>query len=157
MTHPDLRTTALSGVAVAVAAAAAVAVAPALDLEPVAVLPGVAFGAALVLAAQRSSLTRLVAFAVGVGAALLGAAARTSLLPESTAGAAVAAVVVVLLCTAAVVGTLGRLQLSAVLMGAGAYAAVEAVAGYQLEDADPSRASLALLVRRRRGRRARHH
>lgn len=144
MTHPDLRTTALSGVAVAVAAAAAVAVAPTLDLEPVAVLPGVAFGAALVLAAERSSLIRLAGFAVGAGAAVLGAAARLEVLPESTAGAAVAAIVVILLCTAVDVGILGRLQLSAVLMGAGAFAAVEAVAGYQLAGADPSRGSLLL-------------
>ena len=142
MPTPDLRATALSGVAVAVAAAATVAAAPALDLEPAAVLPGVAFGSALVLAAERPSLTRLAAFAVGALAALLGAAGRASLLPDGTAGTAVAAVVVVLLCTVAAIATLGRLQLSALLMGAGAYAAVEAVAGYQL--ADPGRGSLAL-------------
>jgi len=91
------------------------------DLQGVALL-GAAIGGTLGLVPDRSPAQRVGAFGVGFAAAWLGYALRAAVLPDATAGRAVAVLIVLLVCMAVAAGTRGRLPLWATLLGAAAMA-----------------------------------
>ncbi|HEY2042786.1 MAG TPA: hypothetical protein VGH11_08920 [Jatrophihabitans sp.] len=90
-----------------------------LDLQHVALL-GSAIGGALGLIPHRSNLGRLGGFAVGFIAAWVGFAIRAAVLPDTTSGVAVAAFLVILVCTVVTTTTQGRLPLWSSLLGVAA-------------------------------------
>ncbi|WP_231495935.1 hypothetical protein [Cellulomonas sp. HZM] len=92
-----------------------------LDTEGVALLGG-ALGGALGLVPDRSPAQRAGAFGIGFVAAWIGYALRAAVLPDATAGRAVAVLLVLLACLAVGAGTRGRLPLWATLLGAAAMA-----------------------------------
>lgn len=92
-----------------------------LDLESVALL-GAAMGAVVALVPDRTPTTRLVGFAAGFVVAWAGYVFRAQFMPDTSAGRAVAAGVVVLLCVAVAFLTADRITLWTVLLGAGAFA-----------------------------------
>ena len=111
-----------SGVLLAVGVVAVMTVSTAfrLDLEAYA-LAGVLVGGVAALVPDRSLAARLVGVGAGVAAAWAGFVVRAALLPDTSSGRTVAAVVTVLLATA--IALVPRLPLWAVLLGAGAFAA----------------------------------
>lgn len=92
-----------------------------LDTEGVALLGG-ALGGALGLVPDRSPAQRAGAFVVGFLAAWLGYALRAAVLPDATAGRAIAVLVVLIVCLGVGAATRGRLPLWATLLGAAAMA-----------------------------------
>jgi hypothetical protein len=92
-----------------------------LDTEGVALLGG-ALGGALGLVPDRSPVQRAGAFVIGFLAAWLGYALRAAVLPDATAGRALAVLVVLLVCLAIGAATRGRLPLWAMLLGTAAMA-----------------------------------
>lgn len=111
----------LAGLVLAVLTTAIVLLSGALglDVENVALL-GAALGGALGLVPDRSPAQRAGAFGVGFAAAWLGYLLRAALLPDTTAGIAIAVLIVLALCLAVGVATSGRLPLWATLIGAAA-------------------------------------
>lgn len=107
----------ISGVALAVAAALAIAMDSALGLGLGSVLFGVAVGGALGLSVDGSAAGRAGAYAVGVVVAVAAYLVRVLLLPDSSAGLIVFAVLAVLVTTAVCALTGGRLPLSGGLLG----------------------------------------
>ena len=91
-----------------------------LELETVAVL-GAGVGAVVALVPSGSALTRLLGFLAGFVIAWVGFLLRAALLPDTSAGRAVAAAVIVLLCTGITLVTARRLRLWAVLLGMAAF------------------------------------
>jgi len=91
------------------------------DLQGVALL-GAALGGTLGLVPDRSPAQRVGGFAVGFAAAWLGYALRAAVLPDATAGRAVAVLLVLLVCLAVAAGTRGRLPLWSTLLGTAAMA-----------------------------------
>jgi hypothetical protein len=91
-----------------------------LELETVALL-GVGAGAVVALVPSGSAATRLLGFLAGFVIAWVGFLLRAALLPDTSAGRAVAAAVIVLLCTGLSLATLRRLRLWAVLLGMAAF------------------------------------
>jgi hypothetical protein len=91
-----------------------------LELETVAVL-GAGAGAVVALVPSGSAATRLLGFLAGFVVAWLGFLLRAALLPDTSAGRAVAAAVIVLLCTGVTLATARRLRLWAVLLGMAAF------------------------------------
>jgi uncharacterized membrane protein YccC len=87
-----------------------------LDLESVALL-GAALGAVVALVPDRTPVVRLGGFAVGAVAAFVGYVLRALLLPDTSAGRAVAAVVVLLLCVGVSAAARDRLPLWSLLLG----------------------------------------
>lgn len=87
-----------------------------LDLQHVALL-GSAVGGVLGLIPHRSNLGRLGGFAVGFVATWVGFAIRAAVLPDTTAGVAVAAFLVILVCAIVTAATQGRLPLWSSLLG----------------------------------------
>jgi hypothetical protein len=125
----------LAGLVLAVLTAVIVGLSGALglDVEGVALF-GAALGGALGLTPDRSPAQRAGAFGIGFGAAWLGYLLRAAALPDTSAGVAVAALVVLLVCLGVAAATRGRLPLWATLLGAAALAgAYEPVYG-----ADPT-------------------
>lgn len=92
-----------------------------LDTEGVALLGG-ALGGALGLVPDRSPAQRAGAFVIGFLAAWVGYALRAAVLPDATAGRAIAVLLVLLVCLAVGAATRGRLPLWATLLGAAAMA-----------------------------------
>ncbi|ROS31272.1 hypothetical protein [Cellulomonas sp. PhB150] len=92
-----------------------------LDTEGIALLGG-ALGGALGLVPDRSPAQRAGAFIVGFVAAWVGYGLRAAVLPDATAGRAIAVLVVLLVCLAVGAATRGRLPLWATLLGAAAMA-----------------------------------
>jgi len=107
-----------TGALLAVAVVVVIAVSSALDLqiEPYA-LAGVLAGGVVALIPDRSTLARVVAFAIGFVAAWIGFVLRAAVLPDTEGGRAVAAVATVLICLIAVAASRTRLPLSAMLVG----------------------------------------
>jgi len=91
-----------------------------LELETVAVL-GAGAGAVVALVPSGSAATRLLGFLAGFVIAWLGFLLRAAMLPDTSAGRAVAAAVIVLLCTGVTLATARRLRLWAVLLGMAAF------------------------------------
>jgi len=113
----------LAGLVLAVLATLLVVLSDALglDTEGVALLGG-ALGGALGLVPDRSPAQRAGAFLVGFVVAWIGYALRAAVLPDATAGRAVAVLAVLLVCLAVGAATRGRLPLWATLLGAAAMA-----------------------------------
>jgi len=91
-----------------------------LELETVAFV-GLALGAVTALVPSGSAATRIGGFLAGFAIAWVGFLLRASQLPDTSAGRAVAAAVIVLVCTGLTVATGRRLRLWAVLLGAAAF------------------------------------
>jgi hypothetical protein len=113
-----MRRNLLAGLCLALAAGLLVMVGKFLDLDLESVaLFGAALGAVVALVPDRTPLVRLGGFAVGVVAALVGYLLRALLLPDTSAGRAVAAVIVLLVCVGVSAVAVGRLPLWSVLLG----------------------------------------
>lgn len=89
------------------------------DLQHVALL-GAAIGGALGLIRHPYAWGRIAGFLVGFLAAWVGFALRAAVLPDSAAGRAVAAFLVILICALACGFSQGRLPLWSALLGAAA-------------------------------------
>jgi hypothetical protein len=87
-----------------------------LDLESVALF-GAALGAVVALVPDRTPLVRLGGFAVGFVAAFIGYVLRAAVLPDTSAGRAVAVVIVLLLCVGVSAAARDRLPLWTLLLG----------------------------------------
>ena len=113
-----MRRNLLAGLCLAVAAGLLVLVGAwrDLDLESVALF-GAAVGAIVALVPDRTPLVRLGGFAVGFVAALLGYVLRAMVLPDTSAGRAVAVVFVFLLCVGVSAAAVDRLPLWTLLLG----------------------------------------
>ena len=113
-----MRRNLLAGLCLAPAAGLLVLVGAALDLdlESVALL-GAALGAVIALVPDRTPLVRLGGFAVGAVAAFVGYVLRALLLPDTSAGRAVAVVIVLLLCVGVSAAARDRLPLWSLLLG----------------------------------------
>src|SRR6478672_783735 len=113
-----MRRTLLAGVVLAVAAVLVVVVSAIFDLEleSVALLGG-ALGAVVALVPDRTPLARLGGFAAGFVAAWIGYALRAAVLPDTSAGRAVAVGLVVLLCVGVTALSMNRLPLWSTLLG----------------------------------------
>ena len=133
-----MRNTLVTGLLLAAAALLTVLLGSWFDLETdQTALLGVTSGAVVVLAAPAGQIGRsLAAFALGIFLTLIGFFVRAALLPDTSGGRAVYAMIVVLLCTIAAVATARRLALWALLLGAasfaGAYEAAYAAAPPQV-------------------------
>jgi len=92
-----------------------------LDTEGVALLGG-ALGGALGLVPDRSPAQRAGAFIVGFLVAWVGYGLRAAVLPDSTAGRAIAVLAVLLVCLVVGAATRGRMPLWAMLLGTAAMA-----------------------------------
>jgi hypothetical protein len=91
-----------------------------LELEAVALF-GAVMGAVTAMVPSGSAVFRLVGFLAGFVIAWLGFIVRAAALPDVAAGRAVAAAVIVLLCTGLALVSGRRLQLWSVLLGAAAF------------------------------------
>ncbi|QWC84520.1 hypothetical protein KLP28_13225 [Nocardioidaceae bacterium] len=120
-----MRSHALAGGALAVAVALTVALSSVLELDllPLA-LAGVAVGGAVALIPAGNPGLRAVGFIVGTVLGLIGYVVRAAVLPDITAGRAVAFGLIVVLVTLAAVATRGRMPLWSTLLGAGTFSAV---------------------------------
>jgi hypothetical protein len=119
-----MRNTLVTGLLLAAAALLTVLFGSWLDLETdQTALLGVASGAVVVLAAPAGQLGRsLGGFVLGIVLALIGFFVRAALLPDTSSGRAVYAMVVVLLCTVAALATRQFLALWSLLLGAASFA-----------------------------------
>ncbi len=138
------------GTLLAVAAGLAVLVGSALELELESVaLLGAALGAVLALVPDRTPLVRLGGFAAGFVVAWIGYVVRAALLPDTSAGRAVAVFVVILLCAVIAAATADRLPLWTLLLGTaaltGAYELTYAAAPPELMSTSVSTATTLLL------------
>jgi hypothetical protein len=88
-----------------------------LDLESVALL-GVAVGGAVALVPHETSVRRLAGFLLGFVAAFVGYLFRAAVTPDTSAGRAIAAALIVLICVGVAAIAANRLPLWAVLLGA---------------------------------------
>ena len=113
-----MRRNLLAGLCLAVAAGLLVVVGDFfdLDLESVALF-GAALGAVVALVPDRTPLVRLGGFAVGLVAAFIGYVLRAAVLPDTSAGRAVAVVIVLLLCVGVSAAARERLPLWSLLLG----------------------------------------
>jgi hypothetical protein len=110
------------GGCVAIAAALLILASDWLDLELEAVaLFGAAMGAITAMVPFGTAAGRLVGFLAGFAIAWAGFLARAALLPDTAAGRAVAAAVIVLLCTGVALVSMRRIWLWSVLLGAAAF------------------------------------
>ena len=116
-----MRKSLLAGVALSVAAAVVVLLSAMFDLELESVaLLGVCLGAVIALVPDGPPGLRLAGFAGGIVAAWVGYLARAALLPDSTGGKTVGAVLVLVLCTGVVLVSVGKVPLWSTLVGVGA-------------------------------------
>lgn len=141
----------VGGVTLAVIAASVVGLGDflGLDLAHVALL-GAALGGVIGLVPDRSAWQRIVGFLVGFVFAWIGFALRAALLPDSAAGRAVAAFLVIVACMAVASGSLSRLPLWSMLVGAaaivGAYESTYTNAPSQFLRESPTAATTVLLA-----------
>lgn len=112
-----MKRTLIGGAALAVAAVLAIYLGDALNLGLPNPLLGVTIGGALALAPGEHKLGRLVGFLVGIVVAFGGYGLSAAMLPASTGGLAVWAVVVIVLATAFAALSFGRMPLWSVLLG----------------------------------------
>lgn len=112
----------LIGGCLALAAALLILASDWLDLELEAVaLFGATMGAIAAMVPTGSAVTRLIGFLAGFAIAWAGFLARAAVLPDTSAGRAVAAVVIVLVCTGVALATARHIRLWSVLLGAAAF------------------------------------
>ena len=116
-----MRKTMLAGVVLALAAALAVWLGDffGLELDSVALL-GAALGAVVALVPDGRPGLRLSGFLAGIVVTWIGYVVRAALLPDAASGRAVAALVIVLLCTVVVAAAMGRIPFWSTLVGVGA-------------------------------------
>ena len=113
-----MRRNLLAGLCLAVAAGLLVLVGAVLDLDLESVaLFGAALGAVVALVPDRTPLVRLGGFAAGFVAAFIGYVLRAAVLPDTSAGRAVAVVIVLLLCVGVSAAARDRLPLWTLLLG----------------------------------------
>ncbi len=113
-----MRRNLLAGLCLAIAAGLLVMVGAVLDLDLESVaLFGAALGAVVALVPDRTPLVRLGGFAVGFVAAFIGYVLRAAVLPDTSAGRAVAVVIVLLLCVGVSAAARDRLPLWTLLLG----------------------------------------
>lgn len=118
-----MRKSILAGVLLAVATGLTIIVGEALDLEVEAVaLLGVTAGAIIALVPDATASRRLAAYALGLVAGLVSYLLRAAVMPDTSLGRAVPAVLVVLVCVGIVALSAGRLPLWGALLGAGSFA-----------------------------------
>jgi uncharacterized protein YacL len=139
------------GLSLSVAALIVVLISGALDLELESVaLLGAAMGAVVGLVPDRTALVRMSGFVGGFVFAWIGYFVRAALLPDTTAGRAVAVAVTLLLCLGLTLALRGRLPLWAVLLGtgtfAGAYELTYSAAPPEILDTSVSTATTVLLM-----------
>lgn len=91
-----------------------------LDLEAVALF-GAVMGAIAAIVPSGSAAGRLVGFLAGFTIAWVGFLLRAAMLPDTAGGRAVAAAVIILVCTGVALVSLGWVRLWAVLLGAAAF------------------------------------
>ena len=119
-----MRRTAIGGAILAVIAFLLILFGEALDLELERVaLTGAALGAVVALVPDRAPLFRALGFAVGFIIGIGGYALRAGLLPDTSFGRAVAALVVLLVLMGIAVATGTRVPLWSLLVGAAAMTA----------------------------------
>ena len=119
-----MRRTAIGGAILAVIAFLLVLFGDALDLELERVaLTGAALGAVVALVPDRPPLFRAIGFAAGFVIGIAGYALRAGLLPDTSFGRAVAALVVLLVLMGIAVATGTRVPLWSLLVGAAAMSA----------------------------------
>ncbi|MCY7373930.1 MAG: hypothetical protein LH461_09590 [Spirochaetaceae bacterium] len=119
-----MRRTAIGGAILAVTAFLLVLFGDALDLELERVaLTGAALGAVVALVPDRAPLFRAIGFAAGFVVGVAGYALRAGLLPDTSFGRAVAALVVLLVLMGIAVATGTRVPLWSLLVGAAAMTA----------------------------------
>jgi hypothetical protein len=141
----------LSGVALALTASIAVVLGAffGLELDSVALL-GIALGAVVGLVPQGRPIHRLIGFGAGFAIVWAGYATRAAVLPDSTSGRAVAALVVVLACTLVYLVARGAIPLWSPLVGVaalvGAYEETYTAAPSQFVDQSLSAATTVLLA-----------
>src|SRR3954454_107356 len=141
----------VTGLCLAVFAAVIIALSSllGLDLEHVALL-GAALGGVLGLVPHRPGWGKVAGFLAGFLLAWLGFALRAAVLPDSSAGRAVAAFVVVALVAVVAAVSSGRLPLWSGLLGAasivGAYESVYTSAPSQFLSESPAAATTVLLA-----------
>gem|GEM_PF-1424813 len=112
----------LSGLVLALCAAAVLLIGGGSELEHVALL-GAALGGVIGLVPNGRLMGRLSGFALGFVAAWIAFGVRVLLLPDTTAGRAVAAFLVILICSAVAGISAGRVPLWSTLVGAAAIVA----------------------------------
>ena len=139
----------LSGCALALCAAVVLVMGGGSELEHVALL-GAALGAVIGLVPDGPPLGRLGGFALGLAAAWIAFGIRALLLPDSTSGRAVAAFLVILVCSAVTAVSAGKAPLWSTLVGAaamvGAYETSYTGSPSQLLTASPQAATTVLLA-----------
>lgn len=145
-----MRRTLLAGLLLVVATGLTVLVGEALALEVEAVaLLGVAAGAVVGLVPDQTASRRLAAFALGVVAAYVGYLVRAAVTPDTSAGRAVVAAFIVLLCVGVAAISGRRLPLWSALLGsaslAGAYEFTYTQAATRVLDTSVSSATALLL------------
>jgi ABC-type transport system involved in cytochrome c biogenesis permease subunit len=114
-----MRASIVTGVLLGAAVVILVLLSAALDLEIESfVQAGALTGAVAALVPDRSLSARLLAVALGVFASWVGFVLRAAVLPDSTGGLAVAALVTVLICLLVAVISAGRLPFWGALLGA---------------------------------------
>lgn len=119
-----MRRTAIGGAILAVIAFLLILFGEALDLELERVaLTGAALGAVVALVPDRAPLFRALGFAAGFVVGVAGYALRAGLLPDTSFGRAVAALVVLLVLMGIAVATGTRVPLWSLLVGAAAMTA----------------------------------
>jgi hypothetical protein len=107
-----MRKTIFAGLVLALAAALVMWLSAAFDLElESVVLLGAAVGAVVALVPDRSPLVRFLGFVAGFLVAWVGYFVRAGLLPDTASGRAVSVGIVLLLCTAVVAVSAGRVPL----------------------------------------------
>lgn len=118
-----MRRTLLTGLLLAAATGLTVLVGEALDLEVEAVaLLGVATGAIVALVPDQTASRRLASYALGFVVAYVGYLVRAAATPDTSAGRAVVATLVVALCVGAFALSGGRLPLWSALLGSASFA-----------------------------------
>ena len=146
-----MRRSMIAGLVLAVLAALVISVGEllGLDLEHVALLGG-AIGGALGLVPHRLAWGRVAGFLVGFVAAWIGFALRAAFLPDSSNGRAVAAFIVIVICTLACAASGKRLPLWSALLGVaaivGAYEEMYTNAPSQFIAQSPEAATTVLLA-----------
>jgi hypothetical protein len=120
-----------------------------LDLQHVALL-GAALGGVIGLVPDRAPWQRVIGFGAGFVLAWIGFALRAAVLPDSSGGRAVAAFLVITACMLVAAGSLGRLPLWSMLVGAaaivGAYEETYTSSPSQFLHESPTAATTVLLA-----------
>lgn len=91
-----------------------------LELEAVALF-GAVMGAVAAMVPSGSAAGRLIGFLAGFAIAWVGFLIRAAVLPDTSAGRAVIAAVIVLVCTGVALATVRHIRLWSVLLGAAAF------------------------------------